>query len=337
MRKPTKKNTEARKKVSNLEKRAKAKVRRLEAKGISDAKTLAGLRQVDKKDTRALNSYAKKLEKFVSRETRYERGDDGRAVRSYTKKQAADRELARLERNAKSKLRRLEQKGVNPRAVSPIQKIPADASRKEKLEYIAKLQKFNSRKTTYAPGFGYDKSKGSPQNVARLRKAEDAVRKKREKWLESKGGQKFAPGTQSDATVSDVIGYVKGYGIRTPYGVSTGKKIDVSNLGDKELKTLAEKLERMASSDYLESKAQRFIKDLRSSAQNKEMQAIVDRIEKMGAEKIIDIQSTTDFQAMYFSLIDTGAGAGHAKPRRARELESNAKYLDMVVSAFERK
>lgn len=88
----TKANENARAHVKDAERRARRKIKRLQNKGIRTG-GIAPFRDVDPSNTRALNSYARDLEKFISRSTRFVAGRDGTPI-PYT----AYRDYKRLER-----------------------------------------------------------------------------------------------------------------------------------------------------------------------------------------------------------------------------------------------
>lgn len=88
----TKANENARARVADAERRARRKIKRLQNKGIRTG-SVEPFRTVDPSNTRALNSYAKQLEKFISRSTRFVAGRDGTPI-PYT----AYRDYKRLER-----------------------------------------------------------------------------------------------------------------------------------------------------------------------------------------------------------------------------------------------
>ena len=88
----TKANENARAHVKDAERRARRKIKRLQNKGIRTG-GIAPFRDVDPSNTRALNSYANQLEKFISRSTRFVAGRDGTPI-PYT----AYRDYKRLER-----------------------------------------------------------------------------------------------------------------------------------------------------------------------------------------------------------------------------------------------
>lgn len=88
----TKANENARARVADAERRARRKIKRLQKKGIRTG-SVAPFRDVDPSNTRALNSYANQLEKFISRSTRFVAGRDGTPI-PYT----AYRDYKRLER-----------------------------------------------------------------------------------------------------------------------------------------------------------------------------------------------------------------------------------------------
>lgn len=75
----TKANQTARKAVSNAEKRARAKVKRLQSKGVRTG-SIEPFREVDPTDTRAMKRYAQDLERFISRQTRFVAGRDGTPI-----------------------------------------------------------------------------------------------------------------------------------------------------------------------------------------------------------------------------------------------------------------
>lgn len=88
----TKANENARAHVKDAERRARRKIKRLQNKGIRTG-SVAPFRDVDPSNTRALKSYARDLEKFISRSTRFVAGRDGTPI-PYT----AYRDYKRLER-----------------------------------------------------------------------------------------------------------------------------------------------------------------------------------------------------------------------------------------------
>lgn len=88
----TKANDAARARVADAERRARRKIKRLQNKGIRTG-SVEPFRTVDPSNTRALNSYANQLEKFISRSTRFVAGRDGTPI-PYT----AYRDFRRLER-----------------------------------------------------------------------------------------------------------------------------------------------------------------------------------------------------------------------------------------------
>ena len=88
----TKANDAARARVADAERRAKRKVKRLQKKGVRTG-TISPFRTVDASNTRAMNAYAKELEQFVSRSTRFVAGRDGTPI-PYT----AYRDYKRIER-----------------------------------------------------------------------------------------------------------------------------------------------------------------------------------------------------------------------------------------------
>lgn len=88
----TKANENARAHVKDAERRARRKIKRLQSKGIRTG-GIAPFRDVDPSNTRALNSYARDLEQFVSRSTRFVAGRDGTPI-PYT----AYRDYKRIER-----------------------------------------------------------------------------------------------------------------------------------------------------------------------------------------------------------------------------------------------
>lgn len=88
----TKANDNARARVADAERRARRKIKRLQKKGVRTG-AISPFTEVDKSDTRALNSYARQLDKFISRSTRFVAGRDGTPI-SYT----AYRDYKRIER-----------------------------------------------------------------------------------------------------------------------------------------------------------------------------------------------------------------------------------------------
>lgn len=88
----TKANDNARAHVKDAERRARRKIRRLQNRGIRTG-SISPFREVDPSNTRALKSYARELEKFVSRSTRFVAGRDGTPI-PYT----AYRDYKRIER-----------------------------------------------------------------------------------------------------------------------------------------------------------------------------------------------------------------------------------------------
>lgn len=88
----TKANENARAHVKDAERRARRKIKRLKNKGIRTG-GIAPFRDVDPSNTRELNSYARDLEKFISRSTRFVAGRDGTPI-PYT----AYRDYKRIER-----------------------------------------------------------------------------------------------------------------------------------------------------------------------------------------------------------------------------------------------
>lgn len=88
----TKANENARARVADAERRARRKIKRLQNKGVRTG-SVEPFRSVDPSNTRALNSYANHLEKFISRSTRFVAGRDGTPI-PYT----AYRDYKRLER-----------------------------------------------------------------------------------------------------------------------------------------------------------------------------------------------------------------------------------------------
>lgn len=88
----TKANENARAHVKDAERRARRKIKRLQNKGIRTG-GIAPFRDVDPSNTRALKRYARELEQFVSRSTRFVAGRDGTPI-PYT----AYRDYKRIER-----------------------------------------------------------------------------------------------------------------------------------------------------------------------------------------------------------------------------------------------
>ena len=88
----TKANDAARSRVKDAERRAKRKIRRLQKKGVATG-SISPLKNVDPSNTRALNSYHKELEKFISRQTRFVAGYEGTPI-----PYASYRDFRRLER-----------------------------------------------------------------------------------------------------------------------------------------------------------------------------------------------------------------------------------------------
>lgn len=72
-------NDRARAAVADAERRARRKIKRLQGKGVRTGGILP-FREVDASDTWALKRYAKELEGFVSRQTRYVAGYDGTPI-----------------------------------------------------------------------------------------------------------------------------------------------------------------------------------------------------------------------------------------------------------------
>ena len=75
----TKANDRARAAVADVERRARRKIKRLQNKGVRTGGIMP-FREVDTSDTWALKRYAKDLERFVSRQTRYVAGYDGTPI-----------------------------------------------------------------------------------------------------------------------------------------------------------------------------------------------------------------------------------------------------------------
>lgn len=88
----TKANDRARAAVVDAERRARRKIKRLQNKGVRTG-GISPFREVDESDTRALKRYAKDLERFVSRQTRYVAGYDGTPI-----PYSAYKDFRRLER-----------------------------------------------------------------------------------------------------------------------------------------------------------------------------------------------------------------------------------------------
>ena len=88
----TKANDNARARVRDAERRVRRKLKRLQSKGIRTG-SITPLREVDPSNTRALKSYARELERFISRSTRFVAGRDGTPI-PYT----AYRDYKRIER-----------------------------------------------------------------------------------------------------------------------------------------------------------------------------------------------------------------------------------------------
>lgn len=88
----TKANDRARAAVADAERRARRKIKRLQNKGVRTG-GISPIREVDVSDTWALKRYAKELESFVSRQTRYVAGYDGTPIPYSTY-----RDFRRLER-----------------------------------------------------------------------------------------------------------------------------------------------------------------------------------------------------------------------------------------------
>lgn len=88
----TKANENARARVADAERRARRKIKRLQNKGVRTG-SVEPFRTVDPSNTRALKSYARDLEQFVSRSTRFVAGRDGTPI-PYT----AYRDYKRIER-----------------------------------------------------------------------------------------------------------------------------------------------------------------------------------------------------------------------------------------------
>lgn len=75
----TKANDNARARVRDAERRARQKIKRLQKKGVRTG-TIQPFKVVDPSDTRAMNSYYRNLEKFISRQTRFVAGADGTPI-----------------------------------------------------------------------------------------------------------------------------------------------------------------------------------------------------------------------------------------------------------------
>lgn len=88
----TKANDAARSRVADAERRARRKIKRLQNKGVRTG-SITPFKDVDPSNTRALNSYHKQLEQFISRETRFVAGQDGTPIPYSTY-----RDFKRLER-----------------------------------------------------------------------------------------------------------------------------------------------------------------------------------------------------------------------------------------------
>lgn len=88
----TKANDDARARVKDAERRARRKIKRLQNKGIR-TRGISPFRDVDESNTRELKRYARDLEQFVSRSTRFVAGRDGTAI-----PYAAYRDYKRIER-----------------------------------------------------------------------------------------------------------------------------------------------------------------------------------------------------------------------------------------------
>lgn len=69
-------NARANADVRDAERRARRKMSRLRARGI-DTRSISPIRDIDKRDTWGLKSYARQLEKFISRDNRYVPGAAG--------------------------------------------------------------------------------------------------------------------------------------------------------------------------------------------------------------------------------------------------------------------
>lgn len=88
----TKANDRARAAVADAERRARRKIKRMQNKGVRTG-GITPFREVDASDTWALKRYAKDLERFISRQTRYVAGYDGTPIPYETY-----RDFRRLER-----------------------------------------------------------------------------------------------------------------------------------------------------------------------------------------------------------------------------------------------
>lgn len=88
----TKANDNARAAVADAERRARQKMKRLQKKGIRTG-SISPFREVDLADTRAAKKYARELEGFVSRSTRFIAGRDGTPI-----PYSAYRDYKRIER-----------------------------------------------------------------------------------------------------------------------------------------------------------------------------------------------------------------------------------------------
>lgn len=75
----TKANDAARAAVKDAERRARRKLARLRSKGIRTG-SINPLHEVDPSNTRALKKYARELESFISRQTRFVAGRDGTPI-----------------------------------------------------------------------------------------------------------------------------------------------------------------------------------------------------------------------------------------------------------------
>lgn len=75
----TKANEKAKQRVADAERRVRRKLKRLQKKGVRTG-GINPLSDVSPSDTRALNRYARDLEKFISRETRFVTGRDGTPI-----------------------------------------------------------------------------------------------------------------------------------------------------------------------------------------------------------------------------------------------------------------
>lgn len=103
----TKANERARARVRDAERRARRKIKRLQKKGVRTG-GITPFRDVDPSNTRVLNSYARELEKFISRSTRFVAGRDGTPI-PYT----AYRDYKRIERQWNKEHNRYWQKFAN--------------------------------------------------------------------------------------------------------------------------------------------------------------------------------------------------------------------------------